>query len=83
MTKVEGSVERGFEQVADAFRENFTLRDEVGAACCVSVDGVPVVDIWGGRSDAASGRAWEEDTLALVFSASKGARRSRPRSSPS
>ena len=31
-----------------------------------------MVDIWGGLADQASGRPWEEDTIALVFSAAKG-----------
>lgn len=68
-----GLVEPGFGGVADALRTNFERRGEVGAACCVYVDGRPVVDVWAGTADVASGRAWTEDTLALVFSTTKGA----------
>ena len=31
-----------------------------------------MVDLWGGVADAGSGRPWERDTVALVFSAAKG-----------
>jgi len=50
-------VEPGFGPVADAFRANFDDHDDVGAACCVYLDGRPVVDLWGGVADRASGRA--------------------------
>ena len=36
------------------------------------VRGEPVVDLWGGVADAATGRRWAEDTTAMVFSATKG-----------
>lgn len=36
---IEGSVDRGFERVRDAFIENFTRRRELGAACCIHRDG--------------------------------------------
>ena len=45
----------------------------MGAACCVYLDGKPVVDIWAGFADAASSRPWKDDTLAVVFSTTKGA----------
>lgn len=70
---IDGLVEAGFGGVADALRANFDRRGDVGAACCVYVDGRPVVDIWSGIADVASGRRWAEDTLALVFSTTKGA----------
>lgn len=70
---VKGSVEPGFEPVRDAFAANFAEHGEVGAACCVVRDGRPVVDLWGGLADRERGRAWEEDTVVIVFSATKGA----------
>jgi CubicO group peptidase (beta-lactamase class C family) len=69
---VGGTVEPEFEGVLDAFAANFDERGEVGAACCVYVDGRPVADLWGGVADATTGRAWEEETIALVFSCTKG-----------
>jgi CubicO group peptidase (beta-lactamase class C family) len=72
MSGIRGRVAPGFEPVREAFAQNFAERREVGAALCVLRDGVPVVDLWGGVADAASGRAWEEDTLAVVLSTTKG-----------
>jgi CubicO group peptidase (beta-lactamase class C family) len=35
-------------------------------------DGEPIVDLWGGIADRASGRPWGSDTLQIIFSGSKG-----------
>ena len=70
---VEGYVAPGFEPVAEAFLANFRQRGEVGASTCVVVGGETRVDLWGGYADRASGRAWERDTISVVFSATKGA----------
>lgn len=69
---VGGSVEDGWAGVRDAFVSNFADHDEVGAAVCVYVDGVPVVDIWGGVADSDAGTPWNEDTIVCVFSSTKG-----------
>ena len=70
-----GHVEEGWGRVvADAFRANFEgSPGEVGAACCVYVAGRPVVDLWGGFADRKAKRPWDEDTIALVASTTKGA----------
>jgi CubicO group peptidase (beta-lactamase class C family) len=67
---VHGTVAPGFERVKRAFEENFTRRKELGAACAVYVHGEKVVDLWGGMRNARE--PWEEDTLVLVFSTTKG-----------
>jgi CubicO group peptidase (beta-lactamase class C family) len=73
-TAVQGHVEEGWGKVADAFRSNFEGNPgELGAACCVYVGGRPVVDLWGGLVDRKSNRPWNEDTIALVASTTKGA----------
>lgn len=72
-TLVSGAVKEGFERVRDAFEQNFTAHDEVGAAVCVYVDGRMVVDLWGGTADADAGRPWQRDTLMLIRSTTKGA----------
>jgi len=58
--------------VWDAFAGNLARRGELGAACAVIRHGEPVVDLWGGVRDRARGAEWEEDTLVLVFSTTKG-----------
>jgi len=69
---VNGFVAPGFEGVVDAFANNFDARDEVGASVCLSVEGETVVDLWGGTRNS-EGAAWEEDTVSIVFSCTKGA----------
>ena len=65
-------VEPGWGAVADAFRDNFDRRGEVGAACCVYLDGRPVVDLSGGTADRTTGRPWRDDTIVIIFSCTKG-----------
>ncbi len=67
-----GDCAAGFETVRDAFETNFTHHNEVGAAVAVWVDGDLVVNLWGGYSDARRRRHWRENTLASVFSGTKG-----------
>ena len=67
-----GTVSPGFESVREEFARNFADRGEVGAACAVWRRGEKVVDLWGGLRDRASLAPWEEDTLVLVFSTTKG-----------
>lgn len=69
---VRGYVQPGFEAVRDAFAENFERRNELGAACCVYHRGKKVVDLWGGVRDRATGEPWEEETMVLVYSSTKG-----------
>lgn len=69
---VSGFVKPGFEAVREAFVENFELRKEIGAACCVYHQGDKVVDLWGGIRNKSTGEQWEEDTMTLVFSSTKG-----------
>jgi len=69
---VEGHVSAGFEAVREAFAENFTRRHELGGACCVYHRGEKVVDLWGGVRNRTTGEPWQEDTMVLVYSATKG-----------
>jgi CubicO group peptidase (beta-lactamase class C family) len=70
--RIGGSCSPDFESVRAAFERNFTDRGEVGAAVAAWVDGELVVNLWGGTSDGAGARPWQQDTLASVFSGSKG-----------
>jgi len=69
---ISGFVKPGFEAVREAFVENFELRNELGAACCIYYRGEKVVDLWGGIRNEATGEPWEEDTMVIVFSSTKG-----------
>jgi CubicO group peptidase (beta-lactamase class C family) len=72
MTAFEGFAAPGFERVADEFTRNFAERGEAGAAFAAVVDGRAVVDLWGGLADRANGRPWRRDTIAGIYSGSKG-----------
>jgi CubicO group peptidase (beta-lactamase class C family) len=54
------------------FQENFEKFGELGAAVSVWQNGKPVVDLYGGFSDARHEKLWTADTLVLVWSATKG-----------
>ncbi|MDH4212567.1 MAG: beta-lactamase family protein [Candidatus Thorarchaeota archaeon] len=69
---ISGYTKPGFESVQEAFIENFELRNELGAACCIYYQGEKVVDLWGGIRNEATGEPWEEDTMVLVWSTTKG-----------
>lgn len=70
--RIEGHASAGFYAVRDAFAENFSRRRELGGACCVYHRGEKVVDLWGGVRDGTSGEPWQEDTMVVVYSATKG-----------
>ena len=55
-----------------AFVENFIKRGELGGACCAYHRGKKVVDLWGGLRNKQTGESWEQDTMVVVHSASKG-----------
>jgi len=69
---VEGMCDSAFAPVRDAFAAGFADGSELGASLAVEVDGRTVVDCWGGWVDAARTRRWEHDTIACVFSCTKG-----------
>jgi len=69
---IHGYVLPGFEPVWETFKQNFSHRGETGAACSAYHHGDLVVNLWGGFRDLPTRAPWEEDTLVLVFSTTKG-----------
>ena len=70
-TTIHGTCDERFAAVRDAFEANFANGLESGASVAITVEGEPVVDLWGGVADAASGRPWEQDTIVCVWSTTK------------
>ncbi len=70
---VRGECDPRFAAVREEFERNFRERGELGASVCVTVEGRPVVDLWGGVADRRTGRPWDRDTLVVVWSCTKGA----------
>ena len=71
--RIEGGCDERFAEVAREFARNFAERGEVGASVSLTLHGETLVDLWGGVADPATGRAWERDTVSIVFSCTKGA----------
>ena len=71
MTSIGGSVDAGWEAVQAAFHKNFETGEETGAAVSVYHHGRKVVDLWGGSFDGGE-QAYDDSTLQLVFSTTKG-----------
>jgi len=70
-SRVYGTCPPKFAVIREAFAANFEAGREVGASFAVTIDGEPVVDLWGGTADAAGTRPWAEDTIVNVFSTTK------------
>lgn len=68
----EGHVARGFESVTEAFAGNFARRGELGGACCAYHQGEKIVDLWGGIRNQQTTEPWEQDTMVIVNSTTKG-----------
>jgi CubicO group peptidase (beta-lactamase class C family) len=70
MADVQGSYDDLFSAVPTALAG---LLDEgdVGASVAVFVDGAPVVDVWGGSTDADRTMPWQQDTITNVWSVTK------------
>ena len=69
--RIHGSLDPTFWELARTLATQVARRRAGGAAICVYHRGRKVVDIWAGVRDA-EGRPWQEDTLALSFSTTKG-----------
>jgi CubicO group peptidase (beta-lactamase class C family) len=72
LVPLNGCCDPRFEDVLNAFVQNYRCEDEVGSAVSVVVEGRTVVDLWGGWKDAGRQREWQHDTIACMMSVSKG-----------
>lgn len=68
----QGFCDPRFAGVRDAFDDSLARGKELGASVSVVLDGVTVVNLWGGFADRGQKRPWSEDTLVNVFSTTKG-----------
>ncbi|MGW4122903.1 serine hydrolase domain-containing protein [Nocardia sp. NPDC004711] len=71
MSNVAGFCSEEFAAVRAAFTEQVESGAELGASVCVTVDGEPVVDLWGGYADLEKTTRWASDTLVNTFSITK------------
>ncbi|HEY4758680.1 MAG TPA: serine hydrolase domain-containing protein, partial [Chthoniobacterales bacterium] len=59
-------------RIEPQFRENFTHFTELGAALSIWQNGKPILDLHGGFKDKGHEQPWGDDTIVLVWSATKG-----------
>ena len=69
---IHGDCDDRFERVREIFRKGFSKDAELGASVCFTLDGEPVVDLWGGHCDCERTQEWQPDTLVNVYSTTKG-----------
>jgi CubicO group peptidase (beta-lactamase class C family) len=70
--EIQGRVHPKFARVRDAFAKEFEDGNEVGASLCLTLEGEMVVDLWAGFADGKREAPWQRDTLANVYSTTKG-----------
>jgi CubicO group peptidase (beta-lactamase class C family) len=70
--QIYGTTDPHFAKLKDALAANFADGLEHGAAIAVVVDGKLVVDLWAGHADKAKTKLWQRDTIANVWSSTKG-----------
>ncbi|EDY18763.1 Beta-lactamase class C and other penicillin binding protein-like protein [Chthoniobacter flavus Ellin428] len=59
-------------RLSELFAENFTTLGELGASVCAWHDGQEIVSLAGGYKDRQHEQAWDENTMVLFWSATKG-----------
>jgi len=69
---ITGTIESGYENVAEKFSQTFRDSPNMGAALSVRVEGETVLDVWGGYADPYTDTPWSEDTSSVIFSSTKG-----------
>jgi CubicO group peptidase (beta-lactamase class C family) len=60
------------ERIAPLYQENFARFGELGAALSIWQNGEPVLNLYGGFRDTKREQPWAEDSIVLVWSATKG-----------
>jgi CubicO group peptidase (beta-lactamase class C family) len=69
---VQGLCDARFARVREVFADSFASGAETGSSVAVTVDGRPLVDLWGGSADEAGARPWQRDTIVNLYSTTKG-----------
>ena len=71
MSDVHGFVQPRFEGVKQAMAASLASGADLGASFAATLNGEPIIDIWGGWADPEQTRPWEEDTIVNVYSTTK------------
>ena len=71
MSAVQGTCDPRFAAMRDILQANIDSGADLGASVAVTLDGKPVVDIWGGWADQENTKPWQADTITNVWSTTK------------
>ncbi|WP_329544386.1 beta-lactamase family protein [Streptomyces sp. NBC_01356] len=71
MADLDGVREDRFAKLGALLSENLDSGEELGASIAVTIDGEPVVDLWGGWADQGRTVPWRRDTITNVWSCTK------------
>ncbi|MDG2060920.1 MAG: serine hydrolase [SAR86 cluster bacterium] len=70
--KIEGKCDDQFKPVKELFTDLHSSGKENGSSFALYKDGKPIIDLWGGYFDAKKTQPWKRNTLATVWSTTKG-----------
>ena len=70
--EIQGNCDHKFTEVKELFESIHSSGREVGSSFAVYKDGKALVDIWGGYTDKEQTNPWNKDSLATVWSTTKG-----------
>jgi len=71
MADVQGVCDDRFKGLRDVFGSQIDSGEDLGASLALTIDGAPLVDLWGGWFDEAQTTAWQQDTIVNVWSTTK------------
>ena len=71
MADVQGACDDRFKGLRDVFADQIASGEDLGASLALTIDGEPLVDLWGGWADADQTTPWSEDTIVNVWSTTK------------
>lgn len=70
--RTRGVVDARFDSLRAAFDDGFRDQPEMGASLAVYSRGRLVVDLWRGFADRRTSERWNDDTVSVIFSCTKG-----------
>ena len=71
MAEIQGFCDERFAGVRDVLSANLDTGADLGASVAITIEGKPIVDMWGGWVDQAKTKAWSENTITNVWSTTK------------
>lgn len=71
MTQIQGTHDGRFEELAEFLADQIDSEHDLGLSVAATIDGEPVLDLWGGWADHERTVPWGENTITNVWSTTK------------